>query len=175
MRTPQQHSRAAADLTTVSKQTNAPPQMSGVASIIKAAITNPLLPLVTVSYRSAAIYTVARVCSVAADAADSQGGNNQSVHVRSCPLPSVTVRFAAIYTTARVCGVAADAADSQGGKNKSVVTVSYRSAAIYTVARVCGVSDAGNVYLPMQKRENISSSRSGSTVSPTILPVSTRA
>jgi hypothetical protein len=42
---------------------------------------------------------------VAADAADSQGGKNKSVHVRSCPLPSVTVRFAAIYTTARVCGV----------------------------------------------------------------------
>ena len=56
----------------------------------------------------AGIATVARAvhtnASVAADAADSQGGNNQSVHVRSCPLPSVTVRFAAIYTTARVCG-----------------------------------------------------------------------
>jgi hypothetical protein len=58
MRTPQQHSRAAADLTPVSKQTNAPPQMSGVASITKAAKTNPLvtvcyrlLPFVTVCYR----------------------------------------------------------------------------------------------------------------------------
>ena len=63
--------------------------------------------------------------SVAADAADSQGGNNQSVHVRLCPLPSVTVRFAAINGIARVCGVAADAADSQGGNNQSV-HVRYR-------------------------------------------------
>ena len=49
MRIPQQHSRVAADLASVSKQTNVPLQMSGVASRSKAARISPL-PSVQVRY-----------------------------------------------------------------------------------------------------------------------------
>ena len=62
MRIPLPHGSAAANLTSVSKQTIAPPQMGSVVSSIKAARTKPLPPLVTVSYRSAAIYPIARAC-----------------------------------------------------------------------------------------------------------------
>ena len=77
--------------------------------VVKAARTKPLLPLVTVSYRSAAIYTTARVCSVAADAADSQGGNNQSrlryTTARQAVLPPSTLQpaYAALLPAYAAC------------------------------------------------------------------------